>query len=456
MDFVLLAYDLICSHLYSSEFGFFSVVAFNNLKSQYKPINSNNSKIDSIQDEGWKYFNEKGLPPNPETIELWKYTNFHDLDSLKFSSPNQTIIDEDAEKKLFTNKKYNNIFVVDGFFDQEKSNLSESIIVENSSNLDKLEYLADTFGKIAINGENEFISLNSSLMINPLFISIKDSAVPIDVNIIMVTTNNNPNSYFFPRIFLQVEKNSSANIIESYFNLSEEKSKNLVVPVIEYLLEDKSKVNHKRMQIDSGDSYFFQFDRILQKADSSFISTSFSLSGLVSRYDIHSDLVGINSECNLHGLYLTNSDQLQENEISITHSVEKCSSDQMFKGILAGKSKAVFSGKVLVKQDAQKTRAFQKDLNFLLSKDCEVDTKPSLEIYADDVECSHGATAGNMDKNMLFYLQSRGINSDDAMAMLIRGFAQEIIDEFDDEKIIEFLENSVDKIIPKLDIEGIM
>ena len=98
MDFILLAYDLICSHLYSSEFGFFSVVAFNNLKSQYKPINSKNSKIDSIQDEGWKYFNEKGLPPNPETIELWKYTNFHDLDSLKFSSPNQTIIDEDAEK----------------------------------------------------------------------------------------------------------------------------------------------------------------------------------------------------------------------------------------------------------------------------------------------------------------------------------------------------------------------
>ena len=82
------------------------------------------------------------------------------------------------------------------------------------------------------------------------------------------------------------------------------------------------------MQIDSGDSYFFQFDRILQKANSSFISTSFSLSGLVSRYDIHSDLVGINSECNLHGLYLINSDQLQENEISITHSVEKCSSDQ--------------------------------------------------------------------------------------------------------------------------------
>ena len=128
----------------------------------------------------------------------------------------------------------------------------------------------------------------------------------------------------------------------------------------------------------------------------------------------------------------------------------------MFKGILAGKSKAVFSGKVLVKQNAQKTKAFQKDFNFLLSKDCEVDTKPSLEIYADDVECSHGATAGNMDKNMLFYLQSRGINNQDAMSMLIRGFAQEIIDEFEDNEIIKYLENLIDDTIPSMEIQGIM
>ena len=128
----------------------------------------------------------------------------------------------------------------------------------------------------------------------------------------------------------------------------------------------------------------------------------------------------------------------------------------MFKGILAGKSRAVFSGKVLVKKDAQKTKAFQKDLNFLLSRDAEVDTKPSLEIYADDVECSHGATAGNMDKNMLFYLQSRGIDKDEATSMLIRGFAQEIIDEFEDENIINALEEILKNKINILDIQGIM
>ena len=128
----------------------------------------------------------------------------------------------------------------------------------------------------------------------------------------------------------------------------------------------------------------------------------------------------------------------------------------MFKGILAGKSRAVFSGKVLVKKDSQKTKAFQKDLNFLLSKDAEVDTKPSLEIYADDVECSHGATAGNMDKNMLFYLHSRGIDKDEATSMLIRGFAQEIIDEFEDENITNALEEILKEKINILDIQGIM
>ena len=177
---------------------------------------------------------------------------------------------------------------------------------------------------------------------------------------------------------------------------------------------------------------------------------------LLSRYDIHSNLNGSDSNCNFHGLYITDKKQQQENEISITHSVPKCSSDQMFKGILAGESKAVFSGKVLVKKDAQKSKAFQKDLNFLLSKKAEVNTKPSLEIYADDVECSHGATAGNMDNNMLFYLQSRGINEDEATSMLIRGFAQEIIEEFDDENIINFLGNILNDKIKKLDIEGII
>ncbi len=431
-------------------------IVFDNLNELNKPSEFSNKSVNNINNLGWEIFTKNGLPPNPKTMELWKYTNFHNLRKTKFYLPQRKSFDPSISPKVFSSDNFETIYIVDGFFDPERSNFSDNITVEKSNNLKKLQPLSDTFGRIAINDENEMIALNSAFMLDPIFISIGDSEKDTNLNIVILTTNRKNNTSSFPRLFVQVNSKAQTNILESYFNLSSDETNNLVVPVIEYLLEKESDVSHKRVQMDSGNSFFFNFDRILQKEDSKFKSTSFSLSGLLSRYDIHSDLVGVNSQCNFHGLYITNKNQLQENEISITHSVEKCSSDQMFKGILAGKSKAVFSGKVLVKQDAQKTRAFQKDLNFLLSKDCEVDTKPSLEIYADDVECSHGATAGNMDKNMLFYLQSRGINIDDAMSMLIRGFAQEIIDEFEDEEIIEYLENSIDDAIPSLDIQGIM
>jgi len=431
-------------------------ITINNQSDPYTLSDFSNKNVKNIQNSGFESFILSGLPPNSKTSELWKYTNFHNLSKTKFFIPEEKSLDANMKSEIFSSNNYETIYIVDGFFDAEMSNFSSNIIVEKSNDLKKLLLLTESFGKIANNDDNEMIALNSAFMLDPLFISISDSQEETNLNIIIVTSNNNNNNIsHFPRLFIQVDSKSQTNILESYFNLSSDNN-NLVVPVIEYLLEKESNVSHKRLQMDSGKSFFFQFDRILQKENSKFNSSSFSLSGLVSRYDIHSDLIGINSDCNFHGLYITDKNQLQENEISITHSVEKCSSDQMFKGILAGKSKAVFSGKVLVKQDAQKTRAFQKDFNFLLSKDCEVDTKPSLEIYADDVECSHGATAGNMDKNMLFYLQSRGIKDDDAMSMLIRGFAQEIIDEFSDREIIEYLENYISKVIPSLDIQGIM
>jgi len=430
-------------------------IEFNNISNITRPSGFSNKNVNKVNNLGWKNFTKNGLPPNPKTTELWKYTNFRDLNKTTFSLPTKMIFEPKNHSKIFSSDKFETIYIVDGFLDTDKSNFSKNITVENSNNLKKLNGLSDKFGTIALNDENEMIALNSALMLDPVFISI-DSDEQTNLNIVLATTNNDKNISNFPRLFIQVKSKSQTNILESYFNLSSDDSSNLIVPVIEYLLEKESNVSHKRIQIDSGNSFFFQYDRILQKEGSKFVSSSFSLSGLLSRYDIHSDLFGINSECNFHGLYLTNKNQVQENEISITHSVEKCSSDQMFKGILAGKSKAVFSGKVLVKQNAQKTKAFQKDFNFLLSKDCEVDTKPSLEIYADDVECSHGATAGNMDKNMLFYLQSRGINNQDAMSMLIRGFAQEIIDEFEDNEIIKYLENLIDDTIPSLEIQGIM
>ena len=156
------------------------------------------------------------------------------------------------------------------------------------------------------------------------------------------------------------------------------------------------------------------------------------------------------AESTLHGVYLTTNRQHQDNEISTTHAAPHCTSDQYYKGILSGRSRAVFSGKITVERGAQKTDANQKDLNLLLSHGAEVDTKPSLEIYADDVKCAHGATAGHVDEDTLFYLQSRGVDYDTAQAMLIRGFAAEILSEFKDDELHAFLESQLDELMPAL------
>ena len=430
-----------------------SLNKFNNI---YKKNIISNDDIKEIKQNAWDLFNKNGLPPSSHTNELWKYTNFSDLKKIDFDNAYKTDFIVKDNLNVLKNDQWNNIYIINGFFDESQSNYSNEIVVENFSNLNKLKYLSKKIGSIADDAENEFISLNSSLMQDPVFISIDNKNICKNINIVMITVDQNSNFCNFPRVFIEAKSKTNSTVLETYVNLADPESKNLTVPVIEYLLEDNSKLNHKHIQLDSGKSFLFHFDRILQKKNSNFISSSYSNAGFLSRYDIHSNLNGIDSDCKFHGLYITDKNQQQENEISITHSVPKCSSDQMFKGILAGESKAVFSGKVLVKKDAQKTKAFQKDLNFLLSKKAEVNTKPSLEIYADDVECSHGATAGNMDNNMLFYLQSRGINEDEATSMLIRGFAQEIIEEFEDEIIIYYLENILNNKIKILDIEGII
>ena len=415
-----------------------------------------NMQINELKKDGWKNFSDFGMPPNKHTEELWKYTNFSKLQNLNFSKPSKSTFDLSNNLNDLINLSSNNIYIVNGFYDSEKSNFSKNIIIENEKNINKLDYLVSHMGTIAKNEENEMLALNSSLMSDPVFISLKNNSTEISTNIFIISTDDKITFSSTPRLFIEASENSNYVINEIHINLSSEKNQTLEIPVLEYLLQKNSEINHKRIQLSSESSYFFNFDRVQQNENSKFNSVSFSTSGELSRFDIHTDLIGENSECSFHGLYITDKNQHQENEISTTHSVGRCSSDQMFKGILAGKSRAVFSGKVLVKQDAQKTQAFQKDLNFLLSEEAEVDTKPSLEIYADDVECSHGATAGNMDKSMLFYLQSRGINKDEAMSMLIKGFAQEIIDEFDDINIISILESILENKINILDIQGVM
>ena len=218
-------------------------------------------------------------------------------------------------------------------------------------------------------------------------------------------------------------------------------------------MNENSKVFHNLVFQSSFSENNFKFTRVDQKDDSFYKLTSFSNSSLLAANDVKVCLNGKNSECDLKGLYFTTLNSQFNTHVVVEHNVPFTKSNQYFKGILSDNSRAVFSGKIYVERDAQKSYAEQKDLNLVMSKGAEIDTKPGLEIYADDVECYHGATAGHVDESTLYYMMTRGIDKKSATQMLVNGFATEIINEITDEKLRSFAQKQSDDILPSLSFD---
>ena len=253
-----------------------------------------------------------------------------------------------------------------------------------------------------------------------------------------------------PRIYIEVDQNVELTVNEIFISSD---TVTLKLPVIEMLLNEKSKVFHNLVFQSSFSENNFKFTRVDQKDSSFYKLTSFSNSSLLAANDVKVCLNGKNSECDLKGLYFTTLNSQFNTNVVVEHNVPHTRSNQYFKGILSDNSRAVFSGKIYVERDAQKSYAEQKDLNLVMSKGAEIDTKPGLEIYADDVECYHGATAGNVDESTLFYMMTRGIDKQSATQMLVNGFATEIINEITDEKLRSFAQKQSDDILPSLSFD---
>ena len=388
---------------------------------------------------GWDAFKRLGFPTERRGSELWKYTDIRAINAEAFRADQPSAhISSDAIADLVPMpSEWTNSVYVDGKLITDITEATNS----------KQTATAIGIGTIAGHQESAFVALNTA------FSSHVHEAVANDidsppVHIIWVSTNSGGAARAnYPRLFFRGLAGQSATLIETHISLTDEPL--LEVPVIEIDLETDSELTHYRFQISKSLTYHIATTRVRQASGSTYRSTSFATGAAIGRHDVHSHL-GESAECVLHGLYVTNEQQHQSNEISTTHSKPNGTSHQFYKGILSGRSQAVFSGKVVVERDAQKTDAQQKDLNLLLSHGAEIDTKPSLEIYADDVQCSHGATAGHVDEDTLFYLHSRGIDYQTAQAMLIRGFAQEILDEFKLPELRGFASRQMDELMPAL------
>ena len=408
------------------------------------------NRAHDLRRAGWDEFERIGFPIHRRSNELWKYTDLRAIDRIpfRFSTTSTPLRRDQLTAQVPLPTEWVNIVFVDGVLNESLSDIIElptGFKFGTVSDFDEL-------GRLASCDQNAFVSMNSAFLHDGAFLDIEEGTTDSNpIHLVFVTTESSEGARtVYPRIAASIGSDSEATLIETHLSMSD--AAHLSVPVIEISLQQDAAFKHYRVQLDNENSYHFATTRVRQSAGSNYQSTSFSVGSSIGRNDVFTILEGEYAESTLHGVYLTTNRQHQDNEISTTHSAPHCTSDQYYKGILSGRSRAVFSGKITVERGAQKTDANQKDLNLLLSHGAEVDTKPSLEIYADDVKCAHGATAGHVDEDTLFYLQSRGVDYDTAQAMLIRGFAAEILDEFADDTLREFLEGKLDKLMPELQV----
>jgi len=248
------------------------------------------------------------------------------------------------------------------------------------------------------------------------------------VHFVYVTTEEAEGTAIHPRNVIVVERGARASVIESYVTLAPG-GMYWTNPVTEVAAGAGSWLEHTRIQRESERAYHVGLTHVDQQRDSHYRSFSMAMGGALARHNLHVRLNDENIETLMYGLYITRGDQVVDNHTAIFHDQPNCRSWEVYKGVLEGRSRAVFNGKVFVQPVAQKTDAKQTNRNLLLSDLAKVDTKPQLEIFADDVKCTHGATVGRLDDTALFYARSRGVPQDAAERLLTYAFAAEVIDE---------------------------
>ena len=399
-----------------------------------------------LRTRAWNKFTELGFPTARRGNERWKYTNVRPLAVASFETPSQglSLAGGDALKAVAPwHDGWHNLVFLDGRYNEALSKgpsqggitvtgLAEAI----ASNIPGVQ---KHLGQHTDFQDEAFTALNTSFLEDGAFVQVAancQSAAP--VHLIFLTTDQQRQTVSYPRVLVIAGPNSRVTVTETYATLSG--SRYFTNAVTEFVLEDGAQVDHYRLLLESPEAFHVGVSRAVQGRDSTFRSTSFAKGAAMARQDFQVLQDAPGAFCSLNGLYLTTGEQHIDNLINIDHARPNTTSRLFYKGILDGKSKAVFGGEVLVRKDAQKADARQTDKNLLLSRDAEVDSKPSLLIYADDVQCTHGATAGHIDEDTLFYMQSRGLDKETAGQILIHAFANEIIETVQVEPLRDYLD----------------
>jgi len=286
------------------------------------------------------------------------------------------------------------------------------------------EACRELLGKIAQPARHRFAALATALFTDGALIDLGDHCVlDAPLRLVFLAGGDAP-ALACPRVLLRAGANSRATIIEHYAGAPGE---SLSLAVTEAALGPGANIEHYRLQEASGEAFHLGVLAARLARDASLLSHNLSVGGRIARLDLDVELAGPGARVEMNGLYVVRDRQHADSHTRVDHAVPRTTSDELYRGVLAGKSRAVFNGKAIVHPGAAGTDARQSNANLLLSPEAEVDTKPELEIYADDVKCAHGATTGQLDTAALFYLRSRGIDEDTAKTLLTFAFADTVL-----------------------------
>lgn len=373
----------------------------------------------------------QALPIPTSKTEAWKYTRVAKLFNEPYAAPQGDInvalparLPFDALRVVFVN----------GHF---RADLSDDLKAQKGLVIDSLKHhlshgpVKEHYGTLAPTGERLFTAMNTASPTDGLILLVtKGVKVEKPIHVLHVTTWER--QLVQPRDLFMLHEGAEAEVIIEHIALDTPEA--FVNSVRECAVGEGARLTIHKLQHEVNGPANINFEGVRVDAKGQFSLSTTTLDGALVRNEVSVSLAGPEAHAELNGVYLLNGTTHCDNHTYIGHDVPDCTSDELYKGIVAGKGTSVFNGKVYVKQDAQRTRAYQSNANILLGNDAKVYTKPELEIYADDVKCSHGCTIGRLDEKGLFYLRSRGVSEAEARKLMAHAFITEVVERVQNEE----------------------
>jgi Fe-S cluster assembly protein SufD len=408
----------------------------NTLLSDLKPLEG----IANLQKEAKQTFEESGLPTTKH--EEWKFTNLAKVFGKDFQHTNYKKLPLSTHFSAFDQYK---VVIENGVFDAARSESIENnqLIIQDLTTALKEKSFAETkFNKDFATNPEVTVALNTALLNGGVYVKIKKNqtiAKPIVIEQLLNANDINTASY--TRIIVEVEENAEATIITNTTTAGRLATLSNTATAV--TIGKNARFSYICLQNDSVEASQINNTTITQQSNSIVDAVTISLNGDLIRNNLNFILADEYIESNFSSLYLLNGKTHVDNHTVADHQFPNCNSNELYKGIMDDRSRGVFNGKIFVRKDAQKTNAFQANNNILLSDNAIINTKPQLEIWADDVKCSHGCTIGQLDKEALFYLKSRGIGETKAKALLLESFAQEVVNKISFEPVKSYVKELI-------------